>query len=130
MTAALEPSMTSAVMTTNSATPVHSTEILPTASRPAPPEPASTRIPDKEAKEVSGPELKSRIKKLNWATGFYYRQPIPKKMFVDAEDGDVDSLQLELRQENNMPVGANSWVQLDPVNKELYGIPTDMYVNL
>jgi len=51
---------------------------------------------------------------------FTYSLVVPLETFYDNEDGT--NLKLELFDKNENPLKANSWIQLNPETREIYGL--------
>lgn len=109
--------------------------ITPTASQPTPattepiaPSTVRTHTETESTIRNYPPRIKNRIQKLAWIAGHVYRLPIPADTFEDFEDGDTRNLRLIFKTPQGVSPGYNSWIQFDPVAKEIYALPLEKHV--
>ncbi|CAG9766176.1 unnamed protein product [Ceutorhynchus assimilis] len=67
------------------------------------------------------PYIEKRLQYVSVAAGKVFRYVIPKNTFKDAEDGH--NLTYQVLDSNEQPIAKNSWLQFNPVRRELYGLP-------
>ncbi|XP_030766797.1 dystroglycan [Sitophilus oryzae] len=67
------------------------------------------------------PYIEKRLQYKTVMAGKVFRFVIPKDTFKDAEDGY--NLTLQVLEEREQPLSANSWLQFNPLRRELYGLP-------
>ncbi|EDV21419.1 uncharacterized protein TRIADDRAFT_60041 [Trichoplax adhaerens] len=69
------------------------------------------------------PKVDNPIGTIVLRAGFIYRFSIPVNTFSDKEDGNTRQLSLNLFYANNSAVSQWSWLQLDKIRQQLYGLP-------
>ncbi|XP_008301175.1 uncharacterized protein LOC103373135 [Stegastes partitus] len=70
------------------------------------------------------PKVLQSIPALMATVGFPFHYMIPPKTFVDPEDGEADTLSLEMWLINGPPVSVGTWLALDGL--ELHGVPLEV----
>ncbi|KAM9402160.1 uncharacterized protein ACWYII_029387 [Salvelinus alpinus] len=70
------------------------------------------------------PKVLQSIPLLEATVGFPFHYTIPSRTFLDPEDGEAESLSLELTFKDGPPVTLGSWVVWDGL--ELHGVPLEV----
>ncbi|CAG0922043.1 unnamed protein product [Notodromas monacha] len=71
------------------------------------------------------PALNKRLAKQAVIAGTVIKIQIPDDTFEDFEQGNTRSLHLLLKMDNGTALGPESWIQLDPKEQIIYGIPAE-----
>ncbi|XP_050307693.1 dystroglycan 1 isoform X2 [Anthonomus grandis grandis] len=86
------------------------TDVIEPVNRFIPEEPKNTR-----------PYIENRLQYQSVTAGKVFRYVIPKNTFKDAEDGY--NLTLQVLDNDEQPISKSSWLQFNPLRRELYGLP-------
>lgn len=70
------------------------------------------------------PKVLQTIPVLMATVGFPFHYSIPPKTFLDPEDGEADTLTLEIRLIDGPPISTGTWLALDGL--ELHGVPLEV----
>ncbi|KFM75704.1 Dystroglycan, partial [Stegodyphus mimosarum] len=71
------------------------------------------------------PILRNPIREINVSVGDIIKYRIPENTFHDFEDGSTRHLQLTLLTSDNVRPSKSYWLQFDPRNQEIYGLPSE-----
>ncbi|XP_055606976.1 uncharacterized protein LOC129754770 isoform X3 [Uranotaenia lowii] len=120
---------TSTTPTTPPTTTESTTPSTTTTTTTAAPTTTSTLPTTTELDEPTNlfPIIKNRIPKQAIIAGKVFSLPVPLETFYDNEDGN--NLRLDLFDSNGNQLKHSSWIQFNPVTREIYGLPLEKDVS-
>ncbi|XP_069682124.1 dystroglycan 1 [Periplaneta americana] len=116
---------------TPSSTPLLVTDEQSSTEKSTTERPATSRTTEEIVFGVKNiqPTIEHRLPKQVAIAGKAFRYIIPADSFSDLEDGNTRNLRLIFKTNEGTAVPANSWLQFDPENQEVYGLPLEEHVS-
>uniref|UniRef100_A0A336M1T5 Dystroglycan 1 n=1 Tax=Culicoides sonorensis TaxID=179676 RepID=A0A336M1T5_CULSO len=88
---------------------------------------ATTTVEPEPEERNTQPMLRNRLPKTAVTAGKWFKVNVSEENFYDAEDGT--NLRLDFLDKNEHPLKANSWIQFNPIRREIYGLPLEEHVS-